>query len=82
MDLPDLYRPTIPAELLGKTDQLRLTFCDGPSDDSRGDPPSTISSVHALDLTDRRGRYYVLTVHQDRLRRVVLSYHLHLRADP
>lgn len=85
MDNEDSSYPALRAELLGRSDQLRLPFdaltFDPPTPELLLDKPSTITSSHALDLTDRRGRSYVLTVHQDRLSRFVLSYRLHLRGD-
>jgi transposase InsO family protein len=77
MDTREPERPNIPAELLGQTDQLRLNFAGSPAPDPSLGPDSTLTSVHELDLRDRRGRRYLLTVHQDRLSRCVLAYRLH-----
>jgi len=86
MDTEDASYPAFSAEPHGSSDQLRLpfdplTFDPPPPEPLLGDP-RTITSTHALDITDRRGRGYAVTVHQDRLSRFVLSYRLHLRSDP
>lgn len=69
MRINNLYR-LFQVDNAERDDQLRLPLADtvppGP-----GDP---ITTIHLLDLYDRRGRRYELLVHQDPRTRCVLSY--------
>lgn len=65
----------LPLDNVEGDDQLRLPFAD----QVPPGPGGPITTVHELDVHDRRGRSYELLVRQDPLTRCVLAYCIRYR---